>query len=428
MDDTTIASTTTMVPTIITETIIPTETLAPDPPPMNTASDNRGAYEFVAFILWYMFLVLCCIVPTCCAYRRRRMLETRYGFATTQQQQQQAALALEQIQQWQQAEQLQNGLFLLPSLQQRQDLIRSVQDMMESDTAKAELTRRLEASLNETTFVVKEGNVIEGHVVHLSRDVESPQVDEKTETYSPNERNMDDDDDDDDDDPKVMETAVSAMEYPAAIDMEVTSTLQLPSLTEEGREYVNASRTVPGVCAICLCGYEVGDKVTWSKLSECQHVFHHECIVPWLAKKNEGQPKCPCCRQAYCNIEPIALADLMSSHNNNNTATRETRVSTASSAMTPLEFMMAIRSGGGGLYFPHETRRDSNGAVGTPAMVVSHHNSPYSSTVTVTDTSPPVASSLEEMEAGRASTEDGAQITTTHTNNDDNNNIDNQSA
>lgn len=48
------------------------------------ADDNNGnpnadpyynpkgdAYEFTAFALWYLFLVLCCVVPTYCAYRRR---------------------------------------------------------------------------------------------------------------------------------------------------------------------------------------------------------------------------------------------------------------------------------------------------------------------------------------------------------------------
>lgn len=33
--------------------------------------------ELVAFLLWYVFLVLCCVVPTCCAYRRRRLVEQR---------------------------------------------------------------------------------------------------------------------------------------------------------------------------------------------------------------------------------------------------------------------------------------------------------------------------------------------------------------
>jgi hypothetical protein len=43
----------------------------------NGAPDSSpdDAYEFIAFLLWYIFLVLCCIVPTCCAYRRRRLVE-----------------------------------------------------------------------------------------------------------------------------------------------------------------------------------------------------------------------------------------------------------------------------------------------------------------------------------------------------------------
>ena len=50
-----------------------------DVPQQNSENDPedgpRGAYEFIAFLLWYIFLVLCCVVPTCCAYRRRRLLE-----------------------------------------------------------------------------------------------------------------------------------------------------------------------------------------------------------------------------------------------------------------------------------------------------------------------------------------------------------------
>lgn len=70
----------------------------------------------------------------------------------------------------------------------------------------------------------------------------------------------------------------------------------------------NASRSVPGGCAICLCPYEPGDQVAWSGESCCQHAFHSECIIPWLAKKSE--PKCPCCRQDYCIVEPVTASDL----------------------------------------------------------------------------------------------------------------------
>lgn len=43
----------------------------------NSGKNEQDTYEFVAFLLWYLFLVLCCVIPTCCAYRRRRILESR---------------------------------------------------------------------------------------------------------------------------------------------------------------------------------------------------------------------------------------------------------------------------------------------------------------------------------------------------------------
>jgi Ring finger domain len=67
----------------------------------------------------------------------------------------------------------------------------------------------------------------------------------------------------------------------------------------------NANRTIPGVCAICLCPYVEGDQVSWSPEPECQHAFHTDCIVSWLCKKDE--PKCPVCRQEFC----AAVADAM---------------------------------------------------------------------------------------------------------------------
>lgn len=48
-------------------------------------------------------------------------------------------------------------------------------------------------------------------------------------------------------------------------------------------------------CMICLEPFEIGDKVTWSKQMKCRHIFHHECIHPWLLKNEE----CPCCRLLY---------------------------------------------------------------------------------------------------------------------------------
>ena len=68
--------------------------------------------------------------------------------------------------------------------------------------------------------------------------------------------------------------------------------IQLPSIG------INTDRTISGVCTICLCPYEDGDQISWSTEESCQHAFHTDCIIPWLAKKEE--PKCPICRQEFC--------------------------------------------------------------------------------------------------------------------------------
>jgi len=66
--------------------------------------------------------------------------------------------------------------------------------------------------------------------------------------------------------------------------------LRLPVKDAEGN-----LRTVDAHCAICFSEYEEGDKVVWSGLN-CQHAFHDECILPWLAK---GKKRCPICRHWF---------------------------------------------------------------------------------------------------------------------------------
>ena len=87
------------------------------------------------------------------------------------------------------------------------------------------------------------------------------------------------------------------------------SHLQLPAETPNG------NRMVPSACAICLCPYEVGDEVTWSPEEVCQHAFHRDCIVSWLAKKSEHL--CPCCRQCFCEMSPSDEPTLVVPNTNN---------------------------------------------------------------------------------------------------------------
>ena len=79
------------------------------------------------------------------------------------------------------------------------------------------------------------------------------------------------------------------------------SYLTLPENSPHG------GRMVPAACAICLCLYEIGDEVSWSPESACQHAFHRDCITSWLSKKR--QQLCPCCRQEFCRVEEVPVAN-----------------------------------------------------------------------------------------------------------------------
>lgn len=46
-------------------------------------------------------------------------------------------------------------------------------------------------------------------------------------------------------------------------------------------------------CAICLEDFEPNEEVM---LTQCNHMFHEDCIVPWLTSKGQ----CPVCRFVIC--------------------------------------------------------------------------------------------------------------------------------
>jgi hypothetical protein len=295
-------------------------------------SNDGSDYEFIAFIVWYICLIMCCIVPTFCAYRRRRLLHMRFAQHQARQ---------EELRQWG-LRQPDHVFLTADGVSSNGTILLQRQDLMESETAKAERVRRLEESLKETTFVVQEGDVI---------DVSSASVKEGSSTRPNNDNSS-------------SSLQLQNMEDAALADLDVTCVLQLPSrrgnngvFSRDGNtdsstdENDDHQLTIPAVCAICLCGYEVGERVAWSE--QCHHAFHHKCIVPWLAKQNDAEPKCPCCRQVYCQIEPITVTNLVNS-NDYNGVLNSTPVTFMT--LTPLEFMVAVRSGGNGLFLPQQVR------------------------------------------------------------------------
>jgi len=50
-------------------------------------------------------------------------------------------------------------------------------------------------------------------------------------------------------------------------------------------------------CSVCLEVFEAGDKLSWSRTLRCEHIFHHECLMPWLMTHDE----CPYCRTKIIN-------------------------------------------------------------------------------------------------------------------------------
>lgn len=55
-------------------------------------------------------------------------------------------------------------------------------------------------------------------------------------------------------------------------------------------------------CPICLEVYEEGEEIVWSRSTECNHVFHLNCMLSWLMLDNNDE--CPMCRRDYLNLNP----------------------------------------------------------------------------------------------------------------------------
>ncbi|KAL3918591.1 MAG: hypothetical protein SGILL_004162 [Bacillariaceae sp.] len=254
--------------------------------------------------------------------------------------------------------QAQNGGLLFLSAY-RQEVLRSSNNhsLEDGDTAKEERKRRVEEALKDTSFLVDAQDMVagDGESMAKERDVSSGNPDQATTDANLHDNNtrMEDAEDEKVSGQATTNASLQDMEAQALAELEVTSVLRLPK-----KDGAGTSVEVPAVCAICLCGYEIEDSVTYSK---CPHAFHTECIVQWLAKSNEGNPKCPCCRQVYCEIQPITFSDLANSSNSGRAENMATLHRTSTTrTLTPLEFMVAVRTGGSSLFFAQEQTQSAD--------------------------------------------------------------------
>eukprot|EP00826_Nyctotherus_ovalis_P034482 TRINITY_DN2880_c0_g2_i1.p1 TRINITY_DN2880_c0_g2~~TRINITY_DN2880_c0_g2_i1.p1 ORF type:complete len:142 (+),score=7.45 TRINITY_DN2880_c0_g2_i1:639-1064(+) len=73
------------------------------------------------------------------------------------------------------------------------------------------------------------------------------------------------------------------------------------SKTMEFRYSSQSPTFIHSLCAVCLVEFKSGCRIR--KLG-CEHVFHKNCIDPWLEQKIMCVPKCPICNSALTDEKP----------------------------------------------------------------------------------------------------------------------------
>lgn len=96
-------------------------------------------------------------------------------------------------------------------------------------------------------------------------------------------------------------TSSEAKSLIATIDTQrETSTVHPASSTSLPNKTSTTSTDTEPMCSVCLEGFAPGDRLSWAKLDpNCRHVFHTDCLVPWLMEHDE----CPYCRTVLIEYE-----------------------------------------------------------------------------------------------------------------------------
>jgi len=105
--------------------------------------------------------------------------------------------------------------------------------------------------------------------------------------------------------------------------MEIDTSMRSLRLDRKGSKEDQATN-ISGTCIICFEEFTKDDVIVWSENENCNHVYHKDCMVNYLAsnadrhKTNRTTPildlsdnPCPTCRQNYCRVRDADIAQMM---------------------------------------------------------------------------------------------------------------------
>jgi len=106
----------------------------------------------------------------------------------------------------------------------------------------------------------------------------------------------------DDDDSETTSIPAVGIESKMSTDTIDTLPLKFDKESDSGEsferssaeQYCGSEEEEEDVCHVCLDGFETGDTVMFARNLSCTHVFHKECLLPWLLERRENE--CPSCR------------------------------------------------------------------------------------------------------------------------------------
>lgn len=85
----------------------------------------------------------------------------------------------------------------------------------------------------------------------------------------------------------MVNNIYNTYDKPVSTPLEVVERMVVLELDEDSLEVAEKQ-----TCVVCISEFRAGENI---KITPCKHVFHEECLAPWLKMSN----LCPHCRFTF---------------------------------------------------------------------------------------------------------------------------------